>query len=60
MGAVAGDEEDVVLREEGNEMGEADACGLGGVGGGVYAGDARGGAREKGVLDLWTGLGQSG
>lgn len=50
--AVAGDEEGVVVREEREEVGEAEVGGLGGVGGGVDGGDAGGGTREECVLDL--------
>lgn len=50
--AVAGDQEGVVVGEEGEEVWQAEFSGLGGVGGGVDGGDARGGACEVGVGDL--------
>lgn len=59
MLAVTGDEESVVVRKEGEDVGKAVVSGLTGVGGGVDGRNAWAGAGEVCVLDLVSRLSAS-
>ena len=59
MLAIAGDEEGVVVEEEGEDVGQAEGSGLTGVGGGVDGRNTWAGAGEVCVSDLACGLSAS-